>query len=693
MLQNLDNYGPYREYAQGLQQTIYTKDITVDNVDQYFNSIINILKDGIETRIVSHNFITYVFDNGEDVELSLSDSYLNIIMWKLICISGSPILPEHLIFEEDFTAALIGKYINRYLIIPHRKDMENMKLNNIIDDVLFLFKNIDLFSMYLANTANLEDYIDLMNSNPEVYNILHADLSQYPLEDVNKVANQLNSRLVDIIKASDNHCFKDSFKAKEAINVKQHREYAVAGGTKPNGIGGVFNRIINSNYIVNGLQNMEEHYIEENSGRTAQILSKTNVSDSGHFARLLGLNNQDTVLHEDPEYDCGTKNYEEITIVSSDMLSKYISRYYRLYPDGMEKMLDGTESNLIGKKIYLRSPIKCKSFAEGRGICYKCYGDVAYTNADINIGKIAAELLSSELTQRLLSAKHLLESFIKTMKWVEMFGEYFILDGDLISIRDDLEDYKNKYIIIDNEDIHLENEYEKSDYNEYTCQFSIRDSEFMCQIYTDDADDMFISPQLSSIIEKYTDIDGIATIPFDDLLDLNLFKIQIHNNGLAETLKRLKDIIDKNEVTKRHDANSILQTFMETVCEGGIGIDSIHAEIIIANQVRLGDTNDTILEKPNWDKPNNEEYTILTLSRALNNHPSITISLSYERIKRALYTPLTYKKRQPSFMDLFFMPKPYDIIGSNSEYKGDEYYTEGLVVPAKIIKRDKDTEQ
>ena len=410
-------------------------------------------------------------------------------MWKLICISGSPILPEHLIFEEDFTAALIGKYINKYLIIPHRKDMENMKLNNIIDDVLFLFKNIDLFSMYLANTANLEDYIDLMNSNPEVYNIFHADLSQYPLEDVNKVANQLNSRLVDIIKASDNHCFKDSFKAKEAINVKQHREYAVAGGTKPNGIGGVFNRIINSNYIVNGLQNMEEHYIEENSGRTAQILSKTNVSDSGHFARLLGLNNQDTVLHEDPEYDCGTKNYEEITIVSSDMLSKYISRYYRLYPDGMEKMLDGTESNLIGKKIYLRSPIKCKSFAEGRGICYKCYGDVAYTNADINIGKIAAELLSSELTQRLLSAKHLLESFIKTMKWVEMFGEYFILDGDLISIRDDLEDYKNKYIIIDNEDIHLENEYEKSDYNEYTCQFSIRDSEFMCQIYTDDADE------------------------------------------------------------------------------------------------------------------------------------------------------------------------------------------------------------
>lgn len=690
MLTNYDNYGPYTEFAKGNQLTIYTRDITKENVDLYFNSIINIFKDGIETDIVSHNFIKYVFNDGNFIELSLPDSYINIIMWKLILITGDFIRPEHIMFDECFRASQISAYINKYLIIPHRKTISNMTLNNIIDDVLFLFKSIDSFSMYLANTANLKDYIELMNTNKEVYDILHADLSQYPLEEVNVVANRLNDRFVNIISNSEDHCFKDAFRAKEAINQKQHREYAVSGGTKPDGLGGIFSSIINSNYIVDGLNTVEEHFIEENSGRTAQILSKTNVSDSGHFARLLGLNNQDTILNKDPNYTCNTRNFIEITISSVDMLKKYISRYYRLYPDGIEKMITGLELDLIGKTIYVRSPIKCQSFAEGKGICYRCYGDVAYTNADINIGKIAAELLSSELTQRLLSAKHLLESAIKVMKWCSAFGDYFVVDGNLISISDDIDDVKDMYILIDSE-IHTENEYEEMDYNQSICEFKVIDHDQSISIFTEDADDIYLGPDFVEIAKQYTDSDSVICIPFSELIGINLFMIQIHNNGLSETLKKLQNLIDKSQVTKKHTADSLVQSCMETVIEGNLSIDAIHCEVIIANQIRLGESYDEILEKPDWTIPNNDKYTLLTLSKSLNNHPSVTISLSYERIKRALYSPLTYRKKSPSYMDLFFMPSIYDMM-HNNEYTNEPTYSDELIIPAKIAKPNEDVD-
>src|SRR5699024_7577763 len=53
---------------------------------------------------------------------------------------------------------------------------------------------------------------------------------------------------------------------------------------------------------------------------------------------------------------------------------------------------------------------------------------------------------------------------------------------------------------------------------------------------------------------------------------------------------------------------------------------------------------------------------ILTLDEALTKNPSVTISLSYQKITKALYTPLTFQKKGASFMDLFFMTRPQEVI-------------------------------
>jgi hypothetical protein len=434
VLENLKNYNMYAEFVKNPKEfTVDVSSINMQNWNDNFTGILNILRDGIETDFVQNTFLKLDFGNNKVIDLSITDYFFNLIMWYLIVRTGEQIKPRHLFFEEAITRKAIKNYIDKFFIEVNRKKLSNIELNNIIDDTLHQYAKVDIFYAYLANTINLEDTISLMKQNDEFNNIIHADLSNIPLEDVRDVGQNLTSRAIDIMKNSKHllgydHCLADSWRAKEGINEKQYKEFAINIGSKPNGMGGVYPVIINKSFITGGVNDLMSYLIESSTGRIAQILSKNNVGDSGHFARLLGLNNTDTFLHEDPNYVCDTKNFQE-QYITKDNLKMFKDRYYRRIPNGMEYIIKETDTFLIGETILLRSPMTCASHTRGEGICYRCYGDLAYTNNDINIGKIAAEEISSKLTQILLSAKHLLETVIKKIEWTESFFDYFEIEG------------------------------------------------------------------------------------------------------------------------------------------------------------------------------------------------------------------------------------------------------------------------
>lgn len=667
MLTNYKNYGPYEAMALGNKVTINVNDINGVTWDLHITSILNILRDGIETPLVQNSFITILFSTGDSVELSVMDYMVNLIMWKAIISIGVQIQPKHIFFNESITRRTIKSYIDKFLIGPNRHIIDNRRLNNIIDDTLHMFTKINEFSFYLANTINLEDDITLMTTNPEAWDIYHTSLQGYALEDVKKVGMEKTNRLVDIIKNSDFHCLSDFFKAGEGINPKQYKEFAVNIGTKPDGQGGVYPVVIDSSYIRGGLTDIASIFIESSAGRTAQILSKTNVGDSGHFARLLGLNNSDTILHRDPTYVCDSVNFESVHIRNGKMLSMLTSRWYRLSPNGMEYKISSSDTHLIDRVIYLRSPMTCSSKSHGYGICYRCYGDLAYTNNDINIGKLAAEILSSILTQILLSAKHLLESLIRKINWSKKYYDIFDTEANIIYMQDEI-NTKGSYMIIDPENIILENEDDDFEYNEYINTFQIKDSTGnISDIYSSEMDNMYFSGELNDIIRSMGVPEGSKIIiKLDDLQGLPLFLVKIHNDELSRTLDKLMHIINKNAVTSKFDRQSILQAFLETVLEGGLDINSVHCEVLLSNQIR--DFND-IIQEPDWST-RDAKYQILTLNQALTSHPSLTVSLSYERLSKALYNPLTFRKGTASFMDLFFQSMPQKYL--NKKYEGGD---------------------
>lgn len=680
-----ENYGPYSIIADGEHFTLETDSLNIENWQWHYDSFLNFLKDGAYDEEIHKVLITVKFHDGITLELSVFDYFLNLIMWYILVASGTPICGKHVFFNEEITQNTIKDYVDRFLIEDNRKKISNVVLNNIIDDMLDKYHDMDLFAMYLSNTLCLEDNLELMKKSPEFREAMNADLSGVPLEDVKTVGMKYANKAIDIMKNSEDilgydHCLADAFRASQGINPKQFKEFAINIGTKPDGHGGVYPTIVNHSFINGGVATPKDYFIESSTGRSAQIIKFKNVGTSGQFARILGLNNMNSKLHEDPNYDCRSNNLLRITINSKKALSMLNNRYYRMSPNGMDHLLNSRKDiHLLGKTIYLRSPVTCASAAAGKGVCYKCYGDLAYTEFDvehnfgINIGRIASEIMSSALTQKLLSAKHLLETAITKVNWCEEFNNFFEITDNIIKLAPEL-DYKDYRIMIDPDTIELENDEDEdlsdsdsSIYNEFITSFDVvrNSTGEIFHIFNDRNEQLFITDELNTVIRKKGEpVEGKISIGFNELKESYLFVTQIENNELTKTLHKLLAILNKKPTTQSFaTVSDILQALIDTVVEGGLDIASTHIEVILMNQVR--DAND-MFSMPKWWNYN-PPYTIITINESLTNNPSVIISLSYQKIKKMFYNPLTFKKKGASFMDLFFMETPQRVINDMPE--------------------------
>lgn len=702
MLENLQNYYVYANLVRTGHIVIQSNQISNQTWRSHYEGIFNILLDGIETNFVQNLFITVDFGNNETVDLVINDYYINLLFWyPIIALGDKEIRPQHIFFKEKFTRDNIKEYLDKFFVIPRKQTIPNKVINNVIADTLYHFMDIDRFSMYIANTLNLEDSIELMNASPEYYNLLHADLSNEPLDNIkNKGMEIVRQAQKIIINAEElmghEHCLRNPFCSGEGISAKQYKDNSINIGTKPDGQGSIYHERINQSYITGGLNQLMYQFIDSASARVAQIISKKNVGDSGGFARILGLNNVNTFLNPDPNYDCGTNNYVEQYIPNKEVLKMLYNRYYRFSYNSPLLKIGANDDHLIGKTILLRSPIFCASYANGNGVCYHCYGDLAYTNHDISIGRIASEIITSQYTQIRLSAKHLLEPKVKMIHWTPEFSDYFQIDINSIQLRHDLlpESLKGWKMLIDFDNIQLENEddfYRHNFYmdginsttdegpffNEYITSFILLSPdgnavEITSTIEDDDDEEeissakMYITNNLSDVIRKHLSIDDdsdMIEVPLTALEGIDIFILKMENNDIGKNLDMFDDYINKKAVTKKFTISELVSKLQLNVLRGNIYCASVHLEVILANQV--ANIHDRLL-KPEWRRYN-EPYELLTLNEALKDHNSPIISLTYRKLADTLKYPLSFKKFGPSIFDLFFIRKPKKFINADHE--------------------------
>lgn len=675
MVTNYQNYGPFESLVRNGYQEVNTSDINIDNYSGYFNGLLNIMRDGIEQEDVQALKIGFILADGNFVRFTLTDAWFNLIFWTFPIYIGEPVTVKHLVDTRAITKKYIKDYFNM-LIKNHTIDIDFITLNNLIDETIYKLKFIDEFAMYLANTVNFRDTLDLMEKYPEFNASIHADLSGVPIEDVKSVGMDYTYTQIKYIKEND-HCLRDSFVSSEAISPKQFKEVSVNIGTKPDGRGGVFPYIINNSFMNGGVSDPESYVIDSSVGRTAQVLQKMNVGTSGAFARLLETNNLDTFFNTDQNYVCDTKNLIEVFIKDASWLSMYDKRYYRFDPDGPTYLLDkDRDDHLIGRTLYFRSPITCASYARGHGICRKCYGDLYFINRDINPGKIAAELLSSVYTQMLLSAKHLLESSVIEMKWNPEFYDLFDVELNMISVTENI-DTTGMFMILDSSkfDSSEDDDDDTSDmmYAEYTPSFDIVYPDGnRISFHTAEEDNIYLTQDLNKLLKskKTKEEDGVYIVSLDHLKNIPVvFTVKIQNKELQRTLERSKHIIDREKDTSSFTKDEIVKEFITANADGGINVSAVHLEVLLSNQMR---DPDDILSFPKWHI-RNAPYKILTLGSSLNNSPSITTTLEFQRIGKTLVSPLSSKKRKASVFDLYFMEKPQEYMVNRDSMVSDEF--------------------
>ena len=386
------------------------------------------------------------------------------------------------------------------------------------------------------------------------------------------------------------------------------------------------------------------------------------MGDSGHFARKVVMLGSDVTLNKKVD-DCGSLHPIRITIKTKKHLERYIGRTYRLPSQVTYSTLKATDTHLIGETILLRSPITC---ACKKGVCKACYGrELARTNKHITIGSYAAAIITNPISQAVLSSKHLLTTISEEIVFDENFHKFFTLSANeiVLNIQNDDIDLADYSLLIIHDNIVMISELNEGGINEFLTMFHVKNNKTgeIYEIQESTGKDLYISPELIETLNIGRKKKDVYEIPLIDLPDdERLFIMEIENNELTRPLYNIMALLDTKEKRSSmlgvNTIDDMAQTMTDLMIDSHINVMAVHSEVIINPLIR---DIDNILERPNFNSYSAlDNYQMLTVESALENHPSVLVGMSFQFLERQLKRPLTYKKTAKSFIDPFFKEKP-----------------------------------
>lgn len=630
-------------------------------IEEYYGYI----KQGFEHKELRTCPVYFKFFNREDEQIhtmELRHFVTNLMFWEpLVRLDMFDKMDETFIIDcRTISSNLIKSYIDEKIILPFRTMVGNRKINKVIHDMMFNLSRISTdFNMILGLSINVETFIDVAEKNERFNEIIRTKIPEGM--QPNEIESHLNSLMkeqIQILEEEDNF-LRPILLTGAGIKDKQLSEFAINGGLKPDLDGNTIPIPINSNFIVGGLNNITNYYIDSLGGRKSVIMNKTVMGKSGHFSRMVMLNTSDVMLHKKLE-DCGTVHPVEMTVKTSQHLYRLKGRYYRQLHSREYKVLRGNETELIGERILLRSPITCAS----KRICKKCYGELYYTNRDIeSIGGYAGSKITEPLSQSILSSKHLLTTQSEKVDFNPEFYDLFHINANeiVVNTTDDDVDINNYSLMIIKKNIESIEQFEESEFNRFVTIFHVKNKKTgdIIEMRETTAKELYISPELKYLMRKEKskgkDVVEIDLSKF--AVDERIFVMEISNNELTKPLYNIMNLLDKKDTQKEYNTvDKMAQRLLDLLIESKIHSDSVHGELLIRPLIR---SSEDILEIPDFRKYDaSEKYTILTIKGALQNHPSVLVSLSFQNLGQQLTNPLTFRKKDSSFIDPFFKERP-----------------------------------
>jgi hypothetical protein len=644
-------------------------DRLIEDKDKFYSKLESYQKSVIKNYEKRKNPIKFIF-LGDEYECKISNFITQMIF--LIPFVDLNVQPtEDFVFIDriqEFNSKLsvewANKIINYFYELDDEMDDDYLnKLNISIKKVLSTLSDLSgKCNIYSGTTINIHDLLQLYDENEDFKDLVNQVIKDGEFADIEKEINEQFAKQMDILREEDT-CYKPYFVSKTGINEKQFKEIISSIGLKADLEGNIIPYIIQSNYL-RGLESIMDFYIVGILARKALITSHKKVKDSGYLTRKLSMLLMDTLLSPDID-DCETDEYIEKEIVSKETADRYNLRYFLNEDGDLEQFNSEYHKDLIGKKLKFRSPIKCKC-KDGK-ICHTCYGDLYRVNKNIHIGIEAVLELTEQLTQKLLSAKHLQQTFSEIIEWSEHFMKNFIVDKGSIYIDPDKKK-SGSLLVFDDDSLDEIDDENKIKVNNFYIR-SKNGKEVLIPL--PDTLNIYLSDYSMDVImnnpirDKNNKI--IASFKNLCLSEEPVFQFVLENNELSSSLQNIINLIEKAnhpdpleddekgnpiEIT---DIDLLNERFIELLNVSDINLSAVHAELILRELVR-SKTNH--IERPerfdNKDDPE-EGYDILKVSESILNSKSSSISLSFEHIKKQIQKGVgLYMKNGESILDALF---------------------------------------
>ena len=483
----------------------------------------------------------------------------------------------------------------------------------------------------VGTSVSILGLLDAAKADPEIAALLNWTAPEGELGDIEKAADAAGAEMIARLKSMPGE-FGRLLRSGAAVNKDQLRQAIVNIGVKPGLMDGELMPEPIDTSFVRGMRGVEDFYICAVGSRKALTTNYKQVKTSGYLSRKLVLLVANHVIDPTLE-DCGTGHGITAVVQNDDHAKRLVGRYVSTIQNSDWHLSTETEMlSLVGTEITFRSPITC---AGEHGICHKCYGELARANSAIHAGIYGVLVISEQITQRLLSSKHLLKARPTKIHWPEEMQEHFSVERAAILAESSVDK-----VYVKADDIEIDEDEERQTTSIFYYKIAGKHGR----------------TKVTTPVPIYLDEDAWDSTEADDgeisitpVQEAAVFHVPVANTDLTEALHSIFNLIEREEVTSYHEAYAKL---LDSLHRSELRTPSVHAEIILRAMVRSADD---LMARPDFSEgPDEPTYTVLKLTPAILNSPSVTNSLAFERVKAQLTSTEILRKNTPGVLDALF---------------------------------------
>lgn len=366
---------------------------------------------------------TLVFDDGGEVATNEKECIYSSYCWELFReYPNTNILLKHhirgIIKESRLTAdthndllssALFDIYDSYHTLVPNKIQLLDKLTKRAYEIVNSMYNEFSYRLEAYVTTLDALDFLQI-DEHPEIvkaeqmlqqtqegidafYTTIKKTLNTDPSLNSNQLAMAVRSKLV---------------------KVDQTLQCVGPRGFLTDVDSFIYRKPIVTGYF-RGIRTLEDSMKESRSAAKALMFSVDPMKKAEYFSRRQQFVCQNVKnLHH---VDCGSKHYllwqvrgEEIVegvVTRESDLKTIFGKYYLDETTSTLKVIQKSDTHLIGKTIKMRDPVAGCQHPDPYGICEVCFGDAALTVPEYtNLGHMACVSMTQIVTQLVLSTKH-----------------------------------------------------------------------------------------------------------------------------------------------------------------------------------------------------------------------------------------------------------------------------------------------